>query len=237
MSFALSLGELEAALASLHDVAPDRRHAFQARIKHLQKLGFPPGTNTGKGKRAAYDLEAIAKLVGAFELMQFGLMPTAAARLIETNWPFLKVSVASALHEMLLGYEDGMFGLYWVWVFNPQALSDLTEGASENVAACGACRVKDAEKAIWEEWRDDEEGLMPEIGRGYRHMLINISWALSEFLNDLRAVTDLDLDAVSDDLDGWRFDRENYEQLEGDIGRWGKPFFAGRIYDASDPQA
>ena len=232
--FALGLSELEAALGTLHDVREERRDAFRARIKHLQKLGFPQGTQTGKGRRAAYDLEAIGRLVAAFELMQFGMMPSSAIALLEENWGFFRITLASAFHEILSGDYD--FAMSWVWMINPQVLADLTADTSAGFGSVSAYRMKDIEKAIWREWKDDEEGLMPAVGRGYRLSLINISWALHEFLDSLPEGRDYDLDQAQADVEKWVFEVSDFNLLKDDVGSSGLTFFQGKLI-GSDPQA
>jgi hypothetical protein len=50
----LSFAQVEKALAHTHNIAEPKRRAFAARLQHLQKLKFPAGTNTGRGRAAKY---------------------------------------------------------------------------------------------------------------------------------------------------------------------------------------
>jgi len=82
----LTLGQLEAALAIIHDIASERRSALQARIKNFLKLGFPAGVAAGRGKAAAFDAESVMQMVFAFELVQCGLPPSTIVSVINANW-------------------------------------------------------------------------------------------------------------------------------------------------------
>ncbi len=77
---------VEDALARLYRVASDKRVAFRSRIKHFQRLRFPDGTNTGKGKPAAFSFSQYMQLLLAFELVQSGLSPTTAAMVVGEWW-------------------------------------------------------------------------------------------------------------------------------------------------------
>ena len=226
----LGFSEVEAALAELHDVLPERRSAFRARIKHLQKLGFPAGLNTGKGTRAVYTLEAIAKLVAAFEFMQFGMMPATAVNLIETNWSFFRVTVAAAYIERLeRGWpRNNGFAFSWVWILTPQMMADLAPPEDEQFASIGAFRLKDVEKTFWEDWRDGEDNMVPVRGRAYRLAMVNISWALDEFLS---ALVRPEGNLFSQEVDQWTFDQKDFDELEKDIGLEFTDFFARRLSD------
>lgn len=229
--FGLALSQVESALAQLHDVADARRVAFQARIKHLQKNGFPPGINTGKGQRASYNFEAVAKLISAFEFMQFGMMPLHARQMVEDNWAFLKITVAAAFKEMpdfIARSRDGVLNPYgdtWVWLLTPQLLGDLRDNPLADLATVGAYRLKAIERALWSEWRDNEEGFMPEVGRGYRGMLINFSWTLLEFFAAANDNAQFHYSQFQPEVDGWTYDPEHFRELSGDIGEYGLTLF------------
>lgn len=229
---ALGLAQVEAALAGLHDVSAEKRRAFQGRVKHLQKLGFPAGINTGKGKRAEYTLEACCKLIAAFELMQFGAMPAAAIGIVESNWSFLKVMFAAAYVEYLeRGWPDeGGFGYSWVWVLYPQMMADLADPDDPDTAAVSALRLKDVEKEIWADWHANAEGHVPDKGKAYRLSLINISWAMHEFFIPLVA-QGLPKTLLFEELQQWKFESYEINMLKDDIGKWSWHFFEQRLND------
>lgn len=80
-----TFAEVEQALALTFDIAAARRTAFRARIQHLQKLKFPAGTNTGRGRAAVYTPGHLYLLGVAFELQQLGLSPERAKGVIEDD--------------------------------------------------------------------------------------------------------------------------------------------------------
>jgi len=75
--------QVEELIADVHRIFPSRRPALNARLKHFKRLGFPSGVNTGRGKAAAYDGGATFKLLLAFQLLELGIGPERAVRLIE----------------------------------------------------------------------------------------------------------------------------------------------------------
>jgi len=95
--------EVEAAIAVLHDVPAERRSAFSHRLKHLQRLGFPKGINTGRGKAATYLPEHVFQMAVAVELLQFGFTPDPAARTVTANLDYLALGVVQ--HDLNRGRE------------------------------------------------------------------------------------------------------------------------------------
>jgi hypothetical protein len=62
-------------LAKMHHVATEKRTALRSRLQHFQRLRFPVGVNTGRGKPADYGVGSVAHLVIAFQLLEFGMGP------------------------------------------------------------------------------------------------------------------------------------------------------------------
>ena len=77
--------QIEGALAATFEIADDRRSAFVHRLQHIQKKGFPSGTNTGRGRAAVYRVEHLFLLAVLLELGQLGYTPARAAKLITDN--------------------------------------------------------------------------------------------------------------------------------------------------------
>lgn len=67
--------EIQDILSRKHDVADANRTAFRGRIQHMQRLGFPTGVNTGKGKPASYAWRELLLLGLAFEYLEIGSTP------------------------------------------------------------------------------------------------------------------------------------------------------------------
>lgn len=81
----ITLKELREKLAKELGIAPTARGAFEGRIQHFQRLGFPAGTNTGSGHRAIYSPSDVDRLRRALALNIAGVMPSAAISLVDSR--------------------------------------------------------------------------------------------------------------------------------------------------------
>lgn len=114
--FHLTREQLQALMMRLHRVDADRRIAMMGRLKHLQRLGWPPGSNTGKGKRVKYTADQVVQVGLALEMIQLGLTPEITVSTLETNtdfiWPVVRISAA-----------QGTMSTPSLLMFDPAALS------------------------------------------------------------------------------------------------------------------
>lgn len=127
----MNYGGAEALFASINAIRPDKRIAFKARLKHLQRLGFPPGVNTGTGRSANYGAGEIYQLGIALELLQLGLSPERAVRLVSGNIEVLKNAGRTALAELINQSKDYAMFL----IFDPSGLAELSEQMAEDEAS------------------------------------------------------------------------------------------------------
>lgn len=67
--------EIQDILSRKHHIADTNRTAFRGRIQHMQRLGFPTGVNTGKGRPASYTWRELMLLGLAFEYLEIGSTP------------------------------------------------------------------------------------------------------------------------------------------------------------------
>ncbi len=127
-----TFGELEAALASVHSIAPTKRTAFQSRLKNFHRLGYPLGFKGAKGKAAKYSPLQIIELALAMEMTQLGMPPERSSDLLISNrWPILMATelVARELHaapaawSMAAGLADNTLSMFLY--FDPAALQPL----------------------------------------------------------------------------------------------------------------
>lgn len=88
--------EIEAGLAIIHDIASEKRTAFVGRLKYLQKQGFLPNANTGRGKAASYQAEDAMLLGLALQLCEFGLSPDKAVNVIKRSMGYIAEGVLQA---------------------------------------------------------------------------------------------------------------------------------------------
>lgn len=137
----LTFGEVETVLALMHGVADERRSAFSHRIKHLQRLRFPPGTNTGRGRAAIYQLRHVALLAVLLEMNEVGLTPEPAVRVCLNNLPVFQKAAYRALSGLCANVREQL-----LIEFDPGALSDLR--SAEAMADTPRCEVQTQEELV-----------------------------------------------------------------------------------------
>ncbi|WP_109356796.1 hypothetical protein [Sphingorhabdus sp. EL138] len=62
-------------LSTKHNVASAKKVAFRGRLQHFQRLGFPAGANTGKGKGVAYSWRELFLIGLALDCLEIGSTP------------------------------------------------------------------------------------------------------------------------------------------------------------------
>lgn len=220
----LSYGEVEELLAHLHDVHESRRMALMGRIKHFQRLGWPGGTNLGKGSRVRYDVRRTLRLVAAFELLQFGLTPersVASLKRLSGLLPslFLAANRNRSGHrprlpqqgeELPLSQLVGDGDVYLV--FDPAALRNLSVNPERDLFERGIGVLSSG------------GGLdmlnNSEFTNARRHALLNISQLLNDFIGHFASGGADDKPALEDGLAKWadeepmviRFERGNDQE-------------------------
>jgi len=112
--------------AALHRIAPEKRTAFRGRLQHFQKLRFPPGVNTGKGKAVEYGADSVLSLAVALELAQLGVPPDRSVRLLTENLTHIVVASRIASHWLGAANKEVMY-LY----LDPTALISLMDETAE----------------------------------------------------------------------------------------------------------
>ena len=198
-----SFAEVEEILASLNRIAPGKRAAFRARLKHLQVLGFPPGANTGTGRRATYTFKMLLQMCLATELAQTGMSPKRAVQTIQGAWRDLEHTFLLALlpDDMSL-VEDNRF----TWVVSPEALRDLSsEGETDTDyrwldTVVPLSRLVDSLDADRAPFMDDVD--RRPVGEIYRHIVIQIKPLLTIVLALVQKLRpDIDLADLGDEFE------------------------------------
>ena len=115
----LTYSELEDFLAEIHRVAPEKRTALKGRLKHFQRLGWPAGTNKGKGARVEYGIGQTMMLAMGMELLQLGLTPERIVLQFKFSSRLLADSFSEALQEYG-PHSDDIF-----YAFSPETLQSL----------------------------------------------------------------------------------------------------------------
>lgn len=115
----LSYSDVLKILASANHVPDEAIPAFRARLRHLQRQGFPQGINTGRGKPAKYSPKQVFELAFAVELAQFGIGPERIVGIVENNALSLAVIVATFLDDRSNQDEGDYFLVFVPALFLP----------------------------------------------------------------------------------------------------------------------
>lgn len=121
----IGYAEIEGLIAMMSGV-PDRA-LIRRRFKYLQRMSFPPNSNTGRGRRTVLDVEQTLQVVLAIELMQVGASPTRSIRVLRTNWEQL---LPALVVGWLVSRKPALAPLRELLVMNAAAFSDA--GGSED---------------------------------------------------------------------------------------------------------
>lgn len=119
-----SFADVERSLASAHSIASDRRSAFAGRLKHLQRLKFPPGTNTGRGRAATYQVEHIWLLGLVLEINQMGVAPERAVDVVQYNLSRVADGTLNASKDCSGDFPSKHAHVFF---FDPAGLGDLMD--------------------------------------------------------------------------------------------------------------
>lgn len=82
MSEGFRYAEVEDALAQVHDIDEAARSTFNARIKHLQRIGLSPAT-PGKGQRISYSAYDVVFWALCLAFLEAGLPPNIVKNLMD----------------------------------------------------------------------------------------------------------------------------------------------------------
>lgn len=118
----MSFAEVERALADLHNIASPHRSAFSNRLKNFQRLGFPEGINTGRGKAAAYKIHHVVHFAVLLEFVQMGLTPERAISICSLHLP----TIRDAIKVALANHKSGNLSPIMAH-FDPAILDSMTE--------------------------------------------------------------------------------------------------------------
>ncbi|NJC06857.1 hypothetical protein GGQ97_002650 [Sphingomonas kaistensis] len=172
MSVEFDFREVEEVLQRLNRIAESKRVAFRGRIKHLQRLGFPRGANTGTGTRVRYTFPMLLQLALATELMQTGMSPVRIVQTINWSWHdqmgglFFAMLPKAMLSQFKPPVEDNDLA----WVLSPEGLRDLTEEGDHESAYMFAVLVFPTAE-LPSRLKTDPT---PVIGEVYRHIVIQL---------------------------------------------------------------
>lgn len=92
-------------LADRHGIDEMSTVAFRGRLQHFQRLGFPAGINTGRGRSVAYSFGQLLELSLAIELIQMGLTPERAVAVLRSSKFAVYQSVSSAVENESIWFK------------------------------------------------------------------------------------------------------------------------------------
>lgn len=89
--------EAEGMLAAAFGIDQGRLLRFRGRLDHLRRHGCPSGSNTGKGRAAVFGWGQLLELMIALTLLDLGISPEHAARVVKEN----EVLIDLAVHQLI----------------------------------------------------------------------------------------------------------------------------------------
>lgn len=165
-----SFSQVEAALAQCHSIADDKRSAFANRLKHLQKNGFPPGTKTGRGVAAEYNIGHVLQLAFVLEFNQLGLLPERSAHTVTSNLDTIHRAVGQCVGYRGIKEEEVFLS------FDPSNLIDLMNPLfTDPVKVSFWYYETEAVQGLFGQWKTPRAPTLDLPRRGRRLAFINVT--------------------------------------------------------------
>jgi len=124
-------------LRRLHRLGESQGPTLEARIKHMQRLGFPRKRGLGRGRRATYAFDEILKVATAFQLIETGMASALAVAMVANDWGVISQALAR-----------GLSGDAPLVVFCPQAFQASDGVHRPGAAALGTTRLQERNASI-----------------------------------------------------------------------------------------
>ena len=199
MSLSLRFSEVEALFAGVHLVASDKRIAFQGRLKALLRIGLLPDVMLGRGRAATYSAPDVFILGVALELLQLGLSPERAVRVVldEGRLPIIYAG-RYALRFLQWEHERGTIHARWFLRCDPANLSSaLGDDDDEARATFWYCSTRD----IMDWFGNDEDRATLDLWP--RMSLINVSTLVGRLYSVLHETDESRAVAFEQELQEW----------------------------------
>jgi hypothetical protein len=106
---------------------------LRARLRHIQRLGFPPDTASGRAGRADYRLSDVYAVALAFRLVDAYVPPAAAITTVSSWWPELArpfLASAAAVDRRRWAGQPTPLQAETLLVIRPRALGLLADGGA-----------------------------------------------------------------------------------------------------------
>jgi hypothetical protein len=204
----LTFNQVEAVFVRRFDIPDEKAVAFRGRLQHLQRLNFPQGVNTGRGKKASYGWLQVIQLTVALDLIDLGMTPDLVARTVKQG----SDRIVDAVAKVTLAFESAQklskaiykarcpFGITQIAVFSTYALTfSRTDDQPGMILTYSG-------KDFLEQFAKDPavEPTAAFVNLGARMMLV------AQFVG---RTTALDPIKVAEDLLAWANDRANEETM------------------------
>ncbi len=124
----LTFAQVQFALGFVSQISAKRADAFESRLKQWQKMGFPEGVNVGRGVRASYGATQVHQLLFMMKLLQVGLTPERAQKVVLSAWPAFK----DAIVETIICRANGEDHLHYCLV-QLDALTELKDDPADHM--------------------------------------------------------------------------------------------------------
>lgn len=124
MAFGIGRSGLLKVLAYAMDVDSAGASAFLGRFQHLQRLRLVEGINPGRGKQAEYRAHHAVVIAIAMQLLQLGMTPERAVRIIKDNQDRVRLGISLAVPSS----EEFASAFFH---FDPALLSELGATSDE----------------------------------------------------------------------------------------------------------
>lgn len=186
----ITYSELEDFLAYAHGVSPEKRAALKGRLKHFQRLGWPSGTNKGKGARVQYGVGQTLLLAMGLELLQLGLTPERVISELKYGGGLIAEGFLSALEDYRIERENVYF------ILSPENLRSL-RGIDDNEETTSFALVTSQQNIT--------EILLSGVISSYRRLaLVSVSNILDDYISYFMDKGLDSPDSLKDPLEKWK---------------------------------
>ena len=191
--------EVEDVFGARYGIGKEHSVAFRGRLQHLQRLGFPHGTNTGRGRQAVYGWDQFILLGLALDLIDIGLPPDAAVNLLSVKGDEVLSLVAGSLAAArwssiakAIRDEKSAFDKSIIAVFHIHALSKLASPDRATTPTLGVFEGKQFFESVQEANPYESGGIW-----------FDASTRLFVSIRIVSILCQTPIDALAEDLENW----------------------------------
>ena len=105
MAFGIPFAAVQDMVRHIFEVAPADYDKLLARLRNMQREGFPPGVNVGRGLKVGYSLEQVSAVMFLHMLVDAGFPPVFAIRLFHDHRTEILSVVGDGCRDFSSGSE------------------------------------------------------------------------------------------------------------------------------------